>query len=143
MVERHDKEKSYFQYWDTILTIEIYILVFVRAHQEKNFSLYVEALEKIVGFFFAFDHYNYQGGFLFIYVTCPIPSSIKQDFIKNWVVSKSQHRFSSIPIDQAHEQLNAVVKGKEELLALLRTQLHYSTGYYVALSLLNAFLSLK
>ena len=38
----------------TILTIEIFILVFVRARREKKFSLYVEALETIVGFFFAF-----------------------------------------------------------------------------------------
>lgn len=32
-----------FQYWDTILAIELLILTFVRAHHEKNFSLFVEA----------------------------------------------------------------------------------------------------
>ena len=85
----------------------------MRAHREKNLFLYVEALEKIVGFFFAFDHYNY-GRWVSVHIRdmSSIPSSIKQDFINNRVVSKSQHIFSSIPIHQAHEQLNAVVKGK-------------------------------
>ena len=48
-----------FQYWDTILSIELLILTFIRAHREKDFPLYVEALEVIVGYFFLFDHYNY------------------------------------------------------------------------------------
>ena len=113
------KKSPTFQYWDTILTIEIYIFVFVRAHREKNFFLFVEALEKIVEFFFAFDHYNYARWVsVHIRDMSSIPSSIKQDFINNWVVSKSQHRFSSIPIDQAHEQLNAVVKGKGGVIGL-------------------------
>ena len=63
------KKSPTFQYWDTILTIDIYILVFVRAHREKNFSLYVEALEKIVGFL-PLITIIMQGGFLSIYVTC-------------------------------------------------------------------------
>ena len=53
------KESPTFQYWDTILFIEISVLIFVRAHQEKNFPLYVEALESIIGNCFAFDYYNY------------------------------------------------------------------------------------
>ena len=30
-----------FQYWNTILSLKVLVLVFVRAHREKNFSLYV------------------------------------------------------------------------------------------------------
>ena len=48
-----------FQYWDTILSIELLIFTFIRAHHEKDFPLYVEALEEIVGYFFVFDHYIY------------------------------------------------------------------------------------
>lgn len=59
-----------------------------------------------------------QGGFPFIYVTCLQPTSIQQQFRNNWVVSKTQNRFSSIPIDQAHEQLNAMVKGKGGVIGL-------------------------
>ena len=48
-----------FQFWDTIMNLEKLILVFVRAHRERNFELYVETLEELVGFLFALDHFNY------------------------------------------------------------------------------------
>ena len=51
-------------------------------------------------------------------MTCSIPSSIKEYFFHNCVVSKSQCRFSSILIDQAHEQQNSVVKGKGGVIGL-------------------------
>ena len=53
------KTSPTFQYRDTILSIEMLVLVFVRGSWEKNFPMYVEVLESIVGLFFAFDHYNY------------------------------------------------------------------------------------
>ena len=34
-----------FQFWDTILRIELLVLIFVRAHRECNFNLYIESLE--------------------------------------------------------------------------------------------------
>ena len=109
------KKSPTFQYWDTILTIEIYILVFVSS-SGKEFFFVCGGTGKIVGFFFAFDHYNYARWVsVHIRDMSSIPSSIKQDFINNWVVLKSQHRFSSIPIDQA---LNAVVKGKGGVIGL-------------------------
>ena len=42
-----------------------------------------------------------------------LPKQIRDDFenLHNWVISKSTHRYSAIPIDQAHEQENKVVKG--------------------------------
>ena len=40
-----------FQYWDTIIKMEILGLIFVRAHRELNFPLYVESLEALVPFF--------------------------------------------------------------------------------------------
>ena len=46
------KSSPTFQYWDTIVNIEVLVLTIIRAHSEKNFSLYVEALEAIVGYFF-------------------------------------------------------------------------------------------
>jgi len=40
-----------------------------------------------------------------------LPDSIKDDFQRFWVVQKTSNVFSSIPIDQAHEQNNRLVKG--------------------------------
>ena len=48
-----------FQFWDTVLRIEILDLILVRVHREKIFSLDVETLKAIVPWFFALDHHNY------------------------------------------------------------------------------------
>jgi hypothetical protein len=48
-----------FQYWNTILNMDIMGLIFVRAHQEQDFALYVESLKALVPWFFALDHQNY------------------------------------------------------------------------------------
>ncbi|KAK1891936.1 Ribonuclease PH [Dissostichus eleginoides] len=45
-----------FHYWDTILKMEILGLIFVRAHREQDFPLYVESLKALVPWFFALDH---------------------------------------------------------------------------------------
>ena len=39
-------------FWDFILRYKSLILIFVRAHREKNFSLYAEVLEKLMFLFF-------------------------------------------------------------------------------------------
>ena len=39
--------------------MEIIGLIFVRAHREQNFPLYVETLKALVPWFFVRDHYNY------------------------------------------------------------------------------------
>ena len=88
-----------------ILCAPTYLL---RAHHEKDFPLYVEALEAIV---FVFDHYNYARWVpIHILDMLSIPDSIKENFMRYWVVSKTKNRFSSIPIDQMHEQENAKVR---------------------------------
>ena len=48
-----------FHYWDTILYLEILGNLFVRAHREKKFSLYLDVLKEIVPWFFVLDHYHY------------------------------------------------------------------------------------
>ena len=42
------KDGPMFQYWDTILSLELMGNVFVRAHREKEFSLYLDSLKEIV-----------------------------------------------------------------------------------------------
>eukprot|EP00057_Strongylocentrotus_purpuratus_P010110 XP_011664584.1 PREDICTED: uncharacterized protein LOC105438459 [Strongylocentrotus purpuratus] len=41
-----------------------------------------------------------------------LPATVSEELQKYWVVSKTQKRFSALPIDQVHEQENAKVKGK-------------------------------
>ncbi len=97
-----------FQYWDTILKIEILGLMFVRAHREQDFPLYVESLKALVPWFFA---RTMPDGFPCDMET--LPTSIHLEFEErgHWVIQKTTNRFSAIPIDQAHEQNNELVKG--------------------------------
>ena len=52
-------ESPTFQYWDTILSMELLGLILIRSHREKKFSLYVESLKDLVPWFFSLDHHNY------------------------------------------------------------------------------------
>ena len=41
------------------MRLQTLVLIFVRAHRERNFPLYVAALEELAPLFFALDHTNY------------------------------------------------------------------------------------
>ena len=58
-----------FQYWDTIIKMEILGLIFVRAHREMNFPLYVESLKALVPWFFVLDTRIMPDGFPFTSMT--------------------------------------------------------------------------
>ena len=72
------------------------------------------SLEALVPWFFALDHHNYAWWIpIHIHDMESLDALIHQEFEEccHWVVQKTTNRFSSIPIDQAHEQNNALVKG--------------------------------
>ena len=49
------------------------------------------------------------------------PTSIHQDYEEheNWVIQKTTNLFSSMPIDQAHEQNKALMKGSGRAVGLI------------------------
>ena len=49
-----------------------------------------------------------------------LPLSIRSEFEDHghWVVCKMENRFSAMPIDQAHEQNNSVIKGSGGAIGL-------------------------
>ena len=103
-----------FQFWDTVLRMELMGLKFVRAHREANFPLYVESLRSLVPWFFALDHYHYAHWVpVHIRDMESLPQPIIEEFQVHghWVIRKTRNRFSAMPIDQAHEQNNRLVKG--------------------------------
>ena len=110
-----------FQYWNTILEMELLGLMFIRAHRERNFSLYVESLKLLAPWFFALDHHNYARWIpIHIRDMESLPTSILNEFqeLGHWVINKTTNRFSAMPIDQAHEQNNALVKGSGGAIGL-------------------------
>ena len=85
---------------------------------EKNFPL-CGSFGSYCWIFFAFDRYHYARWVPVHIRDMPsLPASIKEEFKSKWVVSKTCNRFSSIPIDQIHEQENAKVKGKGGVIGL-------------------------
>ena len=91
-----------FMYWDFILRYEMLILIFIAAHRDSNFLLYVEVMEKLTPLFFALDHVNYARWMpVHIRDIKCLPDSIRDEFEKqgHWVLSKTNKPFSTIPID--------------------------------------------
>ena len=94
--------------------------MFIRAHRERKFELMVTTLKMLVPLFFALDHQNYARWMpVFIRNMERLPYTIQEEFDNgNWTVSRSNRRFSALPIDQAHEQANKPVKGVGGIIGL-------------------------
>ena len=108
------KKYPTFQYWDIILEFEILVMIFVRSHHVNNFELYIESLEALTTWFFALDHTNYARWVpIHLRDMKSLPGDVKDDFQRCWVLRKTHNKFSCIPIDQAHEQNNDLVKGSD------------------------------
>ena len=123
------KKSPTFLYWDMVLPIEVLVLIFSRAHRERNFLLYSETLEAIMFIFFAVDHYNYsRWASVHLRDMKSLPEAVKEDLMKNWVVQKTSRRFSAIPLDQTHEQENAKVKGKGGVIGLTEDPVAFNGG---------------
>ena len=56
-----------------------------------------------------------------------LPASVHEELAEhgNWVVNKTTNRFSSMPIDQAHEQNNELVKGSGGAVELTENPLAF------------------
>ena len=64
--------------------------------------------------FFALDHINYARWVPFhLRDMKSLPEPVKREFLEkhNWVISKTRSCFSAMPLDQAHEQENKIIKG--------------------------------
>lgn len=107
-----------FLYWSRVLELQLCCLQLVRAFREANFSLYVTAIKQILPWMFAMDHPNYARWLSVHYRDmCELPvkhPEVYAQFCNNgsFVVHKTSRLFSSIALDHAHEQVNAVVKGE-------------------------------
>ena len=72
----------------------------------------MKSLESLAPWFFALDHVNYARWIpVHVEDIKSLPAGIKEQLKSSWVVLKTQNKFSSMPIDQAHEQSNEHVKG--------------------------------
>ena len=72
----------------------------------------IAALRQLVPLLFALDYHNYARWVpVFIRDLEYLPPSTEEEFCRGyWAISRISRRFSSILIDQAHEQANKEVK---------------------------------
>ena len=87
----------------------------MRAFKEANFALYVDAIRQILPWPFVMDHTNYARWLAVHYWDMQVLCSKHPDVYKHFsdgafVVHKTNRAFSSIALDHAHEQVNALVK---------------------------------
>ena len=101
---------------------ETLVLLLIRAQRQRNFNLYVEALEELTPliFFFPWPCELRTVDPIDIRDMKSLPNSIAHEFQSegHWVVSNTGNRFSAIPFDQAHEQENKVVKSAGSAVGL-------------------------
>ena len=119
-------ESPHFHYWSLTLHLQLTILIFVRSLREGNFQLYKDAFSSLVPWRFALDHTPYSR-WLPVHIRDmesldeDLPT-VAEEFRKDHFVVKTHHAFSSIPIDQAHEQNNKIVKGDGGAISINKTK---------------------
>ena len=111
-----EKTCPHFQYWTIVIELEICLLIFVRSLRMASFTMYLDALTELAPWFYALDHINYAQWIpIYLKDMAELPKRhhvVAKEFNEGkFVVHKTRQVFSGIPIDQAHEQNNALIKG--------------------------------
>lgn len=92
-----------FDYWQKTLSLEVLLLLYIRALREGNFQLYVESLTKIVPWMFALDHTHYSR-WLPVHIRDMMelsekhPAILEEFHAGNFVVHKTSNKFSAMAI---------------------------------------------
>ena len=98
-----------------MLQFELTILQFVRSIRLSDFDMYVASQAALVPWFFVLDHVNYSRwlpvhvrNMVMLQAKCP---DVYHEFQRGaFTAKKTKRPFSAISLDQAHEQVNALVK---------------------------------
>ena len=111
-----DTPPPHFQYWATVLELDMLVLIYVLSLLQASFAMYLAALTELVPWFHALDHTHYARWIpvhLRDMAALPMkhPGVAREFGAGNFTVRKTKNVLSSIPIDQAHEQNNALIKG--------------------------------
>ena len=112
-----------FQYWNLALKLELLAMQFVRSLCEADFELYVQCLGQFVPWMFSLDHTNYARWLPIhikdmVQLRQKVPSVYEELEKGNFVVQKSSHIFSTMALDQAHEQMNDQIKVDGDVIGI-------------------------
>ena len=113
-----------FQFWNMTLTFELLIRILVHSFRQSDFRQYTAALMAITPWIFALDRTNYSRWLpVHIRVMVELPNKhthVYKEFSKGgkFTVQKTTNTFSSIRLDQAHEQNNELIKGDGGIIGI-------------------------
>ena len=110
------------------LTFELLILILVRSFRQSDFRQYTAALMAITPWMFALDRTNYSR-WLPVHIRDMVELPNKHPHVYNvfstsgekFTVQKMTNTFSCIPLDQAHEQNNELIKGDGGVIGITET----------------------
>ena len=101
-------------YWFTVIDLEKKLFMFVRSLREAKFHLFVRCVDDLIPWLFALDHVNYARWlpvFLHDLKQLPAQNNIFEEFSRGYfTIKKSDHVFSNMGMDQAHERNNKIIK---------------------------------
>ena len=107
-------ESATAKFWFTVIDLNVILFMFVRSLRETNFTLYKQCLEEMRPWLALLDHVNYfRWTSIFLHDLEVVQDQQREVFevlCHNFTIQKSNRKFSSIGIDQAHEQNNKIVK---------------------------------
>ena len=104
-----------FAFWSLVMDLEMLQCRFVRSLREGDFDLYVQVIDELCGWLFIFAQTHYSR-WLPIHVKDMVELEKKhlhvlEEFRKgNFVVQKSEKKFSLIPKAHSHEQTTKLCK---------------------------------
>ena len=113
--QRRAKYIPHFQYWASVLELDMLVLVYVRSLRHASFAMYLAAPMELVPWFHALDHTHYAR-WIPVHLKDMAALPMKHPGVArgfrpgNFTVRRKKKVFYSIKINQAHEQNNALIK---------------------------------
>ena len=98
--------------------MEMDYFLFLRSIRSSNFKLYVASIGKFLPWIFAFDHVHYARWLSIHHYDMEMLKETNPDVFQkfyvngNFTVARTKNVFSTMGLDQRHEQLNKDVKGR-------------------------------
>ena len=107
-----EKENPQFLFWSIALKMEMDYLMFLRSIRSSNFRLYIASIARFLAWIFVFDHVLYARWLTIHHYDMEMLNETNPEIYDEFNTNgRTQNRFSSMALDQRHEQLNKDVKG--------------------------------
>ena len=115
-ITKRTKESKQFHFWCIVLELQLRVLTLVRSFREHSFDSYLSSLKSLAPWFFVLDRIHYKR-MLPVHIKDMEELSMKHKEVYAafqrgcFTGQKTEKRFSSMALDQIHEQENIKVKG--------------------------------